>query len=290
MSIGAEDASGQSAAGVPVAEGDGAVARLVVGVVLRDGGNEAGTSGERGCVEALCVLQRAKLAVATVLSPNQARELLVQGLVVQAQALQGAGTQGGHEDVGLGQEVEHNFLALGVLAVDGGPFLVEGTAVVCNVVKLGAEAHAPCEALGALLVAGEGLDLDDRGAHLGQRAGSGRASSILGEVDNDGTFQTCHVISPLFVGRLRPKSGKPPCLTATGPSLAAGTRVFNDGTLSPRTRVKPYGSRTTRRPSPDSMNSMPLRHSDSGTTMLEIREMSKPLASRFRACFQFLRV
>jgi hypothetical protein len=44
-----------------------------------------------------------------------------------------------------------------------------------------------------------------------------------------------------------------------------------------------YGSRTTRRPSPDSINSMPLRQSFIGTTMLEIMEMSKPLASRFRA-------
>ena len=96
------------------------------------------------------------------------------------------------------------------------------------------------------------------------------------------------LFSPLVNGETY-EIGNPPCLLKRVPK-SSGTRLFNDRTLSPRKRAKPYGSRTTRRPSPDSMNSMPLRHSDIGTTMLEMREMSKPLARRFRACFQFLRV
>ena len=151
--IRAKDAGGQRAASVPVAEGDGRVARLVVLVGLRDGAHEAGTRGERRGVEALRVLHRAVLAVAAVLGPYELRKLLMQRLVVQAQALQRAVAQRRDEDISLGQEVHHNLVALGVLAVNSGPFLVERAAVVGHVVELALIVHAPGHALGALLVA-----------------------------------------------------------------------------------------------------------------------------------------
>ena len=165
-----------------------------MGVSLRNSAYEAGTCCECGSVEALGVLHGAELAIAAVLSPNKAGELLVKGLIVKTEALQCAGTKGGQEDICRLEQMVHDLQALFVLAVDCRPLLVEGTAVIGNVVELGAESHAPSHALGALLVAGERLNLDYGCAHFSQCTTSSRASSVLGQLDNLYSLQTCHWI------------------------------------------------------------------------------------------------
>ena len=107
-SVRTQDASGKSAAGVPVAEGDRRVAGLVMGVSLRNSAYEAGTCCECGSVEALGVLHGAELAIAAVLCPNKAGELLVKGLVVKTEALQCAGTEGGQEDICRLEQMVHD--------------------------------------------------------------------------------------------------------------------------------------------------------------------------------------
>ena len=193
-SISAQNTCSQCATRVPVTKSDGGIARLVVCICLGNCAYKTRAGSKCGCIEALSILHGAMLAIATVLSPNQTRELLVQRLIVKTKTLQCARAKRSKEDICRLKKVIHNFQTLRALAVDCGPFLVEGTAIICHVVKLGAESHAPSQALSTLLIARKRLNLNNRSTHFSKGSTCGRASCILGKLNYFNSLQSCHWI------------------------------------------------------------------------------------------------
>ena len=117
----------------------------------------------------------------------------MQGLIVETEALKCTITQRSNEDVCFFQKAHHCFLAFWALAVDRCPFFVERTAVICNIVEFALVMHTPSCTLSTLFVAREWLDLDDRCAQFTEQTACCRTSCILGEINDDYAFQTCHV-------------------------------------------------------------------------------------------------
>ena len=180
---GAQDAGGHHDGGVVIAKGLGRNSRG--GALLAEGAGDAAACCPADCVIARRVSELAELAVAAHLRPDQARELLGEGGVVQTQLLEGAGAHVVHEDVSLADHFLGDCDALGGFEVKGDPVLVGVVEVDRRVFGVG-ELTAKAGALGALSIAGEGLDLDDLCAHLGKdpyRCGSRNIGAHLDDLD-----------------------------------------------------------------------------------------------------------
>ena len=177
----AEQAGGHHDGGVVVTEGlrgDGGG-----GVLLGEGTGHAAAGGPAHGIVAGGMGELAELAVAAHLAPDQPRELLVQGLVVESELLQGGGAHVVHEDVGLADHLLRDGQALGILQVERHPVLVGVVQIDGGIFRIG-QLAAEAGALGALGIAGEGLDLDDLGAHLGQDADGGRGGHVGAHLDD----------------------------------------------------------------------------------------------------------
>ena len=170
-----------------------AVGRDHGGVALVDGGAEdAAAAHVAGHVEAGSVLLGTLLAIAQAMAHDQARELRMQALPVQAHLGQGLGAGVGDEDVGVLEQLHHDLVALLGLEVQRDEALMEVGHVECQVLLI-AGGHAENDSLvRAARIALERFDLDDVGTPLAEDTAGGRGCQERGEVDDLQTLQRLH--------------------------------------------------------------------------------------------------
>ena len=192
-SISAKNTCCQSTTGVPVTKCDWRVTWLIVSICLRNCAYKTRTCSKCSSVKALSILHWAVLAVTTVLSPYQTRELLMQGLIVKTKTLKSARTKRGQEDICSFKQLIHYFQAFWVLSINCSPFLVERTAVISDVVEFGTESHTPSHTLGTLFVASEWLYLNYGCTHFSKSTACCRSCCILSKFDNLYSFKSCHI-------------------------------------------------------------------------------------------------
>ena len=125
-----------------------------------------------------------RVAVAGEAGVDEARVDLIQAVVAQSEAPQGAGTPVVQQDVGLGDHALEGLLAAGVAQVDGHALLVAVQSQVAGADPLafgavdeGAVGAAPLSHAGT-------LDLDDLGAHVGQDHGAEGAGHDVGDIQH----------------------------------------------------------------------------------------------------------
>ena len=172
------------------------------GVLIEQGAQDAAAGKESGEVEAGQILVGALLAVAGHEAVHQPGVLGVERLIVQTGLLQGVLPPVGDEDVRLGDELLQRLTAggglgvqadaglAGVLQIVGGVLLlILGTALVDGGVAQG--------------VAGGGLDLDDLGAQIRQKAGAAGGGDKGGQLQHlyalEGTLYFTHIVPPCML-------------------------------------------------------------------------------------------
>ena len=179
------DTASQHACSVVVAECLRSDSRRLI--LLTENVGNATTSSPAYCVITRRILLGAEFAIAAHLSPDQVRELSMDGFPVEAELLQSLIAQVNNENVSISKKLLHELHAVLVLEVDGNEVLVGVVQVerrIFVVVLFATEART----LGALSVAVQGLGLDDGSAHFGQAAYCSRSGNPFAEFYN---FDAC---------------------------------------------------------------------------------------------------
>ena len=193
---GRQHAGGQIHTDLMVAEaGDGQHGQ---GVLVEQGAQHAAAGEERREVEARQILVGALLAVAGDEAVDQLGVFRVQRVIVESRLLQGVLTPVGDEDVRAGDELFQRLAAGGRLGVQADAGLAGVLQIVRGVLLLilrTALVHGRV----AQGIARRGLNLDDLGAQIRQKAGAAGGGEEGSQLDDlhalKGTFHFTHKLS-----------------------------------------------------------------------------------------------
>ena len=193
---GRQHAGGQIHTDLMVAEaGDGQHGQ---GVLVEQGAQHAAAGEERREVEARQILVGALLAVAGDEAVDQLGVFRVQRVIVESRLLQGVLTPVGDEDVRAGDELFQRLAAGGRLGVQADAGLAGVLQIVRGVLLLilrTALVHGRV----AQGIARRGLNLDDLGAQIRQKAGAAGGGDEGSQLDDlhalKGTFHFTHKLS-----------------------------------------------------------------------------------------------